>query len=264
MKVSFIRKLKYFSEYYKIHGKPPSGNTNEPTIYKTMNLTSWWTRIKFKFKKGEITEEEKEVFEKEIGRPMEKVVEEKFNPKLPSPNPPVLECENPKCSIYINRSGDAWTVIVKSEKGSRYAGRFNDFKKARKLQEECYEKVKNDCFDEWIAEKKKKIKGVTRSGSGKWEAKFYFEGKNYHLGTFENVEDAKRLHQEAKAHTKDFFEWLEKIKKEKEEKRTEKTVFTMRMSLPIKNAAKEKAAAEGRTLSNYIENLIVKDTKKQS
>lgn len=31
----------------------------------------------------------------------------------------------------------------------------------------------------------------------------------------------------------------------------------------VKAAAEKKATEEGRTLSNYIENLIIKDTKKQ-
>lgn len=46
------------------------------------------------------------------------------------------------------------------------------------------------------------------------------------------------------------------------EKRT--SIIHMKVLPSVKAAAEEKAAAEGRTLSNYIENLIVKDTKKQS
>lgn len=46
------------------------------------------------------------------------------------------------------------------------------------------------------------------------------------------------------------------------EKRT--SIIHMKVLPSVKAAAEEKAAAEGRTLSNYIENLIVKDTKKRS
>lgn len=46
------------------------------------------------------------------------------------------------------------------------------------------------------------------------------------------------------------------------EKRT--SIIHMKVLPSVKAAAEEKAAAKGRTLSNYIENLIVKDTKKQS
>lgn len=45
------------------------------------------------------------------------------------------------------------------------------------------------------------------------------------------------------------------------EKRTER--INMKILPSLKAAAELQAAKEGRTLSNYIENLIAKDTKKQ-
>lgn len=42
------------------------------------------------------------------------------------------------------------------------------------------------------------------------------------------------------------------------------SIIYMKVLPSVKTAAEKKATEEGRTLSNYIENLIVKDTKKQS
>lgn len=42
------------------------------------------------------------------------------------------------------------------------------------------------------------------------------------------------------------------------------SIIYMKVLPSVKAAAEKKATEEGRTLSNYIENLIVKDTKKQS
>ena len=43
-----------------------------------------------------------------------------------------------------------------------------------------------------------------------------------------------------------------------------RTAYIHTKILPsVKAAAEKKALEEGRTLSNYIENLIIKDTKKQ-
>lgn len=76
--------------------------------------------------------------------------------------------------------------------------------------------------------KPKKLRSDNTSGHtgvvamrNKWHAQICFKGKNYHLGTYEKIEDA--IHERELAEEKkfgEFLEWYESQKKENEEKAT--------------------------------------------
>lgn len=93
--------------------------------------------------------------------------------------------------------------------------------KAAELCRKAFDKLEHkngSCLNAYNASEKKSnssgIKGVTWYGkTGKWRAQIRFAGKNYHLGLYENLNDAKAARSVAEEFIKANFNEPDKIVK---------------------------------------------------
>lgn len=91
---------------------------------------------------------------------------------------------------------------------------------AAELCKKAFSKMEHkngSCLNAYNAAEKKNnssgIKGVTwYSKTGKWRAQIRFSGKNYHLGLYENIDDAKTVRNAAEDFIKINFNEPDKIK----------------------------------------------------
>lgn len=218
----FNEKLELLVEYVSEFGDVPSSSQNHPTIYKDVNLSTWWVGQKRQFTTGAMSDWKAEAFRAQ-GIHMEKYA------KKPKTKAKVKKSK--VNGVCYSKMEQKWQAFFVKDGKTYLLGSTKNHKEAARLRKEA-EKHAND-FLEWYKENKKapgkgkvnktsKMRGVTyNKPSKKWRATYYFEKKMYYLGGYEKIEDAIRVRKEAEKHADDFLEWHLKWITERSERQKE-------------------------------------------
>lgn len=215
----FSEKLKLFVEYRSKYGDVPSSSRVHPTIYKDVNLSTWWIGQKMQFRAGAMRDWKLEAFYDQ-GIRLEEYT------KAPETE---IAKKSKRKGVRYSETGKRWQAFIVKDGKMYWLGSSVDYQEMVALREEAEKRT--DDFLEWYKENKKVLKkgrkinstsqtrGVAyNKPSKKWRATYYFEKKIYYLGNYEKMEDAIRVRKEAEKHADDFLEWHSKWLAERSEK----------------------------------------------
>ena len=134
------------------------------------------------------------------------------------------ENSNSRC-IYWREDRKKWDACV-SYKGKQYfLAAFKKEEDAIKIRDTALQKIEQNCFEEWYNHELSKKKQQKRNCvtflpvQKKWNTAITFNNKKFHLGNFEEREDAENIRDKAKEMIASgtFLEWYDEHRKKLEE-----------------------------------------------
>lgn len=127
--------------------------------------------------------------------------------------------------VYWRENKKKWSAFVSRKGKSYYLGVFENKEDAIKMRNTALQKIEENCFEEWfnheLSTKKKQKRNCVNflPIQKKWNTVITHNYKNYHLGNFENKEDAESIRDTAKEMIANgtFLEWYGEHRKKLEE-----------------------------------------------
>lgn len=127
--------------------------------------------------------------------------------------------------IYWREDRKKWDVYVSWKGKQYYLGVFKNKEDAIKIRNTALQKIEQNCFEEWYNHELSKKKQQNRNCvtflpvQKKWNTAITFNYKKFHLGNFEEREDAEKIRDKAKEMIASgtFLEWYDDHRKKLEE-----------------------------------------------